>query len=122
MAPWGKLNTVAIGFLAVTFSVLALTPLGERWQPEPLVRDVYVWIAMFAATLAIVLVRAASRRIPSLDRWMLAVWVLTGFAIVGFNPLWPVLLLSVLLGAIVRLEARMAFEKAEDLARALEVG
>ena len=122
MTQLGKLNTGAIGFLAVTFAMLALTPLGERWQPEPLVRDVYVWIAMFAAVLAIVLVRAAARRIPALDRWMAGVWVLTGFAIVGFSPLWPVLLLSVLLGAIVRLEARMAFEKAEDLARALERG
>jgi hypothetical protein len=116
---WGKLNAAAVAAIAAIFAVLALTRVGEIWQPEPSVRDVYLWIAMFALILTAVLVRAEARRIPSVDRWMAAVWLMTGFAVVGFSPLWPVLLLSVLLGSIVRLEARMAFEKADDLAQTI---
>ena len=116
-----KINAWALTFVAFVFYVLALTPIGERWEPLPEVRDVYLWIGMFATTLAFVVRRAEHRSIDSLDRWMAAVWTMAGFAIVGLSPLWPVLFLGVLFGAIVRLEARMAFQRFDELAQAVGI-
>lgn len=114
-----KINAWALVGVAFVFYVLALTPIGARWEPLPEVRDVYLWIGMFATALTVVVWRAEARRIESLDRWMAAVWTMAGFALIGLSPLWPVLFLSVLFGAIVRLEARMAFQKADELAQAV---
>ena len=116
-----KINAWALAFVAFVFFVLALTPNGERWEPLPEVRDVYLWIGMFATVLTLVVRRAEHRDIDSLDRWMAAVWTMAGFAIVGLSPLWPVLFLGVLFGAIIRLEARMAFQRFDELARAVGI-
>jgi hypothetical protein len=116
-----KINAWALGGVAIVFSVLALTPIGARWQPIADVRDVYLWVAMFATILAVVQRRAEHRRISSLDRWMAAVWIMAGFAIIGLSPVWPVLFLAILFGAIVRLEAAMAFQKSEELAEAVGI-
>ena len=116
-----KVNAWALAFVAFVFYVLALTPIGVRWEPLVEVRDVYLWIGMFATVLVFVVRRAEHRRIDSLDRWMAAVWTMAGFAIVGLSPLWPVLFLGVLFGAIVRLEAKMAFQRFDELAQAVGI-
>ncbi len=116
-----KVNALALASVAALFYLLALTPIGVRWQPIADVRDVYLWAAMFATVLTFVLRRAEHRRISSLDRWMAAVWVMAGFAIVGLSPVWPVLFLAVLFGSIVRLEAVMAFQRSEELAEAVGI-
>ena len=112
-----RVNAVALGIVAGLFYVLALTPVGELWEQHPEVRDVYLWIAMFLTVLTFVLRRAEYNRIPSLDRWMVGLWVMVGFAVFGLAPLWPVLLLGLVFGEIVRLEARMAFQSFDILAR-----
>ena len=116
-----KINAWALALLAFVFYILALTPIGVRWEPLPEVRDVYLWIGMFATVLTFVLRRAEFRRIDSLDRWMAAVWTMAGFAVVGLSPLWLVLFLGVLFGAIVRLEAKMAFQRFDELAQAVGI-
>lgn len=116
-----KINALALAGVALLFYVLALTPIGELWEQHPEVRDVYLWIAIFLTVLTLVLRRAEFNRIPSLDRWMVAVWVMIGFAVFGLAPLWPVLLLSLLFGEIVRLEAGMAFQSFGSLARRVRI-
>ena len=114
-----KINAASLAAVAAVFVVLALTPIGETWQPTREVRDVYLWIGLFATALALSIVRAERRRIDSLDRWMLGVWVLVGFAFVGLSPFWSVLALGVLLGATVRLGMKMVFQSYEELAAAV---
>jgi hypothetical protein len=116
-----RINAWALALIAFVFVILALTPIGVRSGPLPEMRDVYLWIGMFAAVLTLVVRRAEHRNIDSLDRWMAAVRTMAGFAIVGLSPLWPVLLLGVLFGAVVRLEARMAFQRFDELARAVGI-
>lgn len=114
-----KINAWALAFIAAVFFILALTPIGARWEPLVEVRDVYLWIGMFAMVLALVVRRAETRRVDSLDRWMAAVWTMAGFTVVGLSPLWPVLFLSVLFGANVRLAVRLAFQRSDDVAAAV---
>ncbi len=111
-----KINATCLGTVGVLFFVLALTPIGEIWQPVREIRDIYLWIGMFATALVMTLVRAERRRIDSLDLWMVGVWMFVGFAVVGFSALWPVLLLGALLGATVRLAMRVVFGGFEELA------
>lgn len=116
-----KINAWALAFVALVFSILALTPIGERWEPVAEVRDLYLWIGMFATALALVVRRAEHRSIGSLDRWMAAVWTMAGFAVVGLSPLWPVLFLGILFGAIVRLEVKLAFQRFDETAQAVGI-
>lgn len=111
----------ALAFTALVFYILGLTPIGARWEPLAEVRVVYLWIGMFATALSLVVRRAEHRRIGSLDRWMAGVWTMAGFAVVGLSPLWPVLFLGVLFGAIVRLEAKMAFQRLDEVAQAVGI-
>ena len=111
-----KINAASLGAVALLFFVLALTPIGEIWQPVREIRDVYLWIGMFATALVVTVVRAERRRIASLDLWMLGVWTFIGFAVVGLSALWPVLLLGALLGATIRLAMKVVFKGFEELA------
>lgn len=111
-----KINAASLGAVGLLFFVLALTPIGEIWQPAREVRDIYLWIGMFATGLVVTLVRAERRRVDSLDLWMLGVWMFVGFAVVGLSALWPVLLLGALLGATIRLAMKVAFQGFEELA------
>lgn len=117
-----RMNAIGLGVVAAVFYALALTRVGEVWEQRPEVRDVYLWVAMFMTVFTFVLRRAEVRGIQSLDRWVGAIWVMVGFTIVGLAPLWPVLLLGVVFGAIVRLEARLAFQSFEELAQAVGIG
>lgn len=117
-----KSNAIALGVVALVFYALALTRVGEVWEQRPEVRDLYLWVAMFMTVFAFVLRRAEFGGIPSLDRWVAAIWVMVGFSLFGLAPLWPVLLLGLVFGGIVRLEARLAFQSSEELAQALGVG
>lgn len=116
-----RINAVALVAVGVLFFVLALTPVGELWEQHPEVRDVYLWIGMFALGLSVVVRRAEHRRVDSLDRWMAAVWAMAGFALIGLSPLWPVLFLGLLFGAIIRLEAKLAFQRSDELAQAVGI-
>lgn len=116
-----RINGIALVAVAVLFFVLALTPVGELWEQHPEVRDVYLWIGMFALGLSVVVRRAEHRRVDSLDRWMAAVWTMAGFALIGLSPLWPVLFLGLLFGAIIRLEAKLAFQRSDELAQAVGI-
>ena len=111
-----KINAASLGAVALLFFVLALTPIGEIWQPVREIRDVYLWIGMFTSALVVTVVRAERRRIASLDLWMLGVWTFVGFAVVGLSALWPVLLLGALLGTTIRLGMKMVFKGFEELA------
>lgn len=111
-----KINAGCLGAVGSLFFVLALTPIGEIWQPVREIRDIYLWIGMFATALVMTLVRAERRRIDSLDLWMFGVWLFVGFAVVGLSALWPVLLLGALLGATIRLAMKVAFQSFEEFA------
>lgn len=110
-----KINATSLGAVGLLFFVLALTPVGEFWQPVREIRDIYLWIGMFATALVVTVVRAERRRIDSLDLWMLGVWAFVGFAVVGLSALWPVLLLGALLGATIRLAVKVVFQGFEEL-------
>src|SRR5665811_674955 len=73
-----KINAASLGAVGLLFFVLALTPIGEFWQPVREIRDIYLWIGMFTTALVVTVVRAERQRIDSLDLWMFGVWVRRG--------------------------------------------
>ena len=78
-----------------------------------------MWIGMFMTALVFAQRWADRRSIASLDIWMASVWLFVVLAVVGLNAVWPVLLLAVILGATVRLVAKIAFQNFEDFVMAV---
>lgn len=109
-----KINIGGLALIASGFYILGLTGVGVRWEDEPLVRDVYLWIGMFMTALIVVERWADRNLIATLDSWMASVWLFVGMALVGLSAVWPVLLLAVILGATVRLVAKVVFQSFDE--------
>ena len=101
-----KIDACALASIAAAFFVLALTPIGVRWED-----------ARHGAHLLVR--RAESHSVDSLDRWMAVLRAIVGFAVIGLSPTWQVQFPGVLSVAIVRLESGLAFERFDDVAQAV---